>query len=311
MFSRRWRLCSGRRAPERALVEHLAAAGAHGPLDLVRDAEPLEQHMHPHACVPVALPTVSEELRHLRPHDPSRGTGNYDAQKGDEVVTSWRRAAQPLAKLGGMQRGLRVVRSLSVIALLAGCGSSAKHAAISRPAAKPKQAASTDARVGDPAAAPRPRCRSGTSRRLGSAHVTVAAVVRRRARAYRLPGRGELASFDHLNVNGYPTVFRALAAVRAADCRPAWYRVQLPIRPNGVTGYVPARSVETGTVHTKIVVDVSSRRLTFFDDGRRVLRTTVAVGASATPTPTGAYYVNQKLIPGDPSGPYGPGAIGI
>jgi lipoprotein-anchoring transpeptidase ErfK/SrfK len=37
----------------------------------------------------------------------------------------------------------------------------------------------------------------------------------------------------------------------------------------------------------------------------------VAVGSSATPTPTGRYYVNQKLISADPSGPYGPGALGV
>jgi len=42
-----------------------------------------------------------------------------------------------------------------------------------------------------------------------------------------------------------------------------------------------------------------------------VLRTRVAVGSPATPTPTGSYYVNQRLIPADTSGPFGPGALGI
>jgi lipoprotein-anchoring transpeptidase ErfK/SrfK len=42
-----------------------------------------------------------------------------------------------------------------------------------------------------------------------------------------------------------------------------------------------------------------------------VLRTTVAIGSHATPTPTGRYYVNQRLIPADPSGPYGPAALGV
>jgi lipoprotein-anchoring transpeptidase ErfK/SrfK len=66
-----------------------------------------------------------------------------------------------------------------------------------------------------------------------------------------------------------------------------------------------------GRVRTRIVVDVSARRLTFFRGGRAVLRTTVAVGSPATPTPTGHYYVNQLLVPTDESGPFGPGAIGI
>jgi lipoprotein-anchoring transpeptidase ErfK/SrfK len=42
-----------------------------------------------------------------------------------------------------------------------------------------------------------------------------------------------------------------------------------------------------------------------------VLRTKVAVGSPATPTPTGSYYVNQRLIPSDQSGPFGPAALGI
>jgi lipoprotein-anchoring transpeptidase ErfK/SrfK len=37
----------------------------------------------------------------------------------------------------------------------------------------------------------------------------------------------------------------------------------------------------------------------------------VAIGAAATPTPIGRYYVNQRLVPDDPGGPFGPGAIGI
>ena len=33
--------------------------------------------------------------------------------------------------------------------------------------------------------------------------------------------------------------------------------------------------------------------------------------ATPTPTPTGRFYVNQRLVPTDPGGPFGPGAIGI
>ncbi len=153
-------------------------------------------------------------------------------------------------------------------------------------------------------------CRSGASA-VGSPLVTVAAVVRQEARAYRKPAGRAFARFGRLNENGVPTVFRVLAAVRARDCHPRWYRVQLPLRPNGVTGYVRAGAVQVERVRTRIVVDISERRLTLFRDGKRVLGTKVAVGARATPTPTGRYYVNQRLIPTDTSGSFGPGAIGI
>ena len=85
----------------------------------------------------------------------------------------------------------------------------------------------------------------------------------------------------------------------------------MPLRPNGVSGFVPAREVEVGTVRTRVVVSISRRRLTLYRSGRKVLTVPVAVGSSATPTPTGSFYVNQRLIPSDPSGPFGPAAIGI
>jgi lipoprotein-anchoring transpeptidase ErfK/SrfK len=64
-------------------------------------------------------------------------------------------------------------------------------------------------------------------------------------------------------------------------------------------------------VRSRVVVDVRAKRLTLYRAGRPVLRTTVAVGSPQTPTPLGHYYVDQRLVPTDPSGPYGPAAIGI
>jgi len=184
--------------------------------------------------------------------------------------------------------------SLPLAVVLAGCGATAQQASSAQ---RPPASAGV-------------HCRSGVSA-VGNRHVTVAAMVRREARAYRKPAGRNFARFGRLNQNGFPTVFRVLEAVKARDCRPTWYRVQLPMRPNGVTGYVRAGAVQVGRVRTRIVVDISQRRLTLSRNGKRVLRTTVAVGSSATPTPTGRYYVNQRLIPADTSGPFGPGAIGI
>jgi lipoprotein-anchoring transpeptidase ErfK/SrfK len=148
-------------------------------------------------------------------------------------------------------------------------------------------------------------------RPVGGSSVAVAAVVRSYAVAYRRPGLLPFARVGRLNVNRFPTVFRVLAAVRGHECTVRWYRVQLPIKPNGVTGYVRAAAVDTGRVRSRVLVDLSARRLTLFRNGKPAFRATVAVGSSATPTPTGRYYVNQRLIPADVSGPYGPAAIGI
>jgi lipoprotein-anchoring transpeptidase ErfK/SrfK len=213
--------------------------------------------------------------------------GIYDAQKGDEVVTFRQRS--PAARLVAVRRALFWS---PLLLLLAGCGETAHLASSTR------------------SASVAPSCRPGTVR-AGSADVALAAVVRSRTMAYRRPGKKPFARFGRLNVNGFPTTFRVLGTMRGRDCAPRWFRVQLPIKPNGVTGYVRAKAVETGRVRSRVVVDLSSKRLTLFRSGRRVLSTTVAVGSRATPTPTGRYYVNQRLIPQDPGGPFGPAAIGI
>jgi lipoprotein-anchoring transpeptidase ErfK/SrfK len=154
-------------------------------------------------------------------------------------------------------------------------------------------------------------CRAGAYRRYGSPRLAYAAIVRSIAVARRRPGGSVLHRFGKLNQNHVPTIFGVRGARLGADCRPVWWRVQLPIRPNGVTGWVRAADVDVATVTTRIEVDVATRRLTMFRSGKPVLRATVAVGSAATPTPLGTFYVNQRLIPDDPTGPFGPGAVGV
>jgi lipoprotein-anchoring transpeptidase ErfK/SrfK len=118
-------------------------------------------------------------------------------------------------------------------------------------------------------------------------------------------------TFEKINPNGRTTVFGVLSVSRDEACLPAWYRVQLPMRPNGSTGWIRADEVKLEAVRTRLEIDLSERRLVFFRNGRLVLRTTAGTGTSGTPTPKGSYYVNQRFRVLDPSGPFGPGAIGI
>ena len=154
-------------------------------------------------------------------------------------------------------------------------------------------------------------CAAGSERAVGSSRAASAAVVERPTVAYRAPGQGAIARFGLENVNHVRTVFGVLSERVDAGCAPTWLHVGLPKRPNGSTGWVRASDVSRVTVHTRITVDLSARRLRLYRDGRLVLSSTVAIGSSATPTPLGRYYVNQRLIPDDPGGPYGPGAVGI
>lgn len=162
-----------------------------------------------------------------------------------------------------------------------------------------------------PSARTASECRAGAVTSLVAAGKTYAVDARGLVRVYRRPGGREFARFGRLNQNGVPTVFGGLEAVMGGRCRAAWYRVLVPLKPNGTTGYVRARAVNLRPLRTEIVVDLSSRTLTVYDRSRPAFRTTVAIGAAATPTPLGRFYVNQRFRESDPNGPYGWAAIGI
>ncbi len=181
---------------------------------------------------------------------------------------------------------------------VAGCGSSPRTAP-----PPPEDVAETEKTVAS--------CRPGLTRPVGTPTSSYAAVVQGHAVAYRRPGGAELAGFGRRNANGVPTVFAVRAERLAGDCEPTWYRVQLPMKPNGITGWVRAEDVELAQVSTRVVVDLSDRTVTLFDGGRRVLSTPAAIGKPGTPTPTGRFYVDQRLRAADPSGPFGPAAVGI
>jgi lipoprotein-anchoring transpeptidase ErfK/SrfK len=154
-------------------------------------------------------------------------------------------------------------------------------------------------------------CTDGQLLPLGSRRTAYAATAPQGAVAFKRPGGAVVARFDPKNVNRYPTVFGIVGAVVRRDCTPRWYRVQVPQKPNGMTAFIRPRALRVETLATRIVVDVSQRRLTLYRNAKPVLTATVAVGSPSTPTPTGRFYVNQRLIPADTGGPFGPGAIGI
>jgi len=111
-------------------------------------------------------------------------------------------------------------------------------------------------------------------------------------------------------VDGLPTVFAVTGVRNTPACRPWSFRVQVPVRPNGATRWVRAHAVRLFWVDTRIVIHVRAARLELVRGGRVVLRSRIAPGAPKTPTPTGRFYITERLIPRDPNGPWGPAALG-
>lgn len=155
-------------------------------------------------------------------------------------------------------------------------------------------------------------CR-GAVTTLGSSSVAYAATVNREAviRAQPQGGASVVARLGRLDKRGFREVLGLMGVNSSSRCTPAWYLVRLSILPNGTTGWVRASAVTTYRVHSRIVVDLSQRRLRLFRSGKLAFETPVAVGSPATPTPRGSYFVNQRYVLPDGSGPFGPHALGI
>jgi lipoprotein-anchoring transpeptidase ErfK/SrfK len=75
-----------------------------------------------------------------------------------------------------------------------------------------------------------------------------------------------------------------------------WVQVSVPALPNGRRGWVPRSALGGYTVvDTRLVISLRSLRATLFRDGKPIFRAPVGVGAPASPTPAGEFYVRDKL----------------
>lgn len=109
----------------------------------------------------------------------------------------------------------------------------------------------------------------------------------------------------------------------------SWLRVRLPGRPNGHAGWIPTGRTKLTSTPWRIVVKLSTRRVTVYRGGRVNRRFRAVVGRPSTPTPKGSFFIEESLAlsAAEPGAPFalatsarsnvfqefegGPGQIGI
>ena len=95
-----------------------------------------------------------------------------------------------------------------------------------------------------------------------------------------------------------PQVVLALSQVADEDSgEPTWYRISVPGRPNGRTGWIPAGAATIRPVRTLVYIDRSARTLEVWRGRRLALKTKVAVGRPGMETPLGLFYVTWRFTP--------------
>ena len=119
-----------------------------------------------------------------------------------------------------------------------------------------------------------------------------------------------LASLRAQTEDGLPEVYMAMRSRRGGGDR-IWIRVRVPGRPNGRKGWVPRGALgHLHVVTTALRIDKGRSRATLRRRGRIVWRSPIGHGAPGTPTPSGRFYIRERLDNrgGDPV--YGPLAFG-
>ena len=108
----------------------------------------------------------------------------------------------------------------------------------------------------------------------------------------------ELAVLRQFRPDFRPQYVLALARrLDGESGKPAWFRISVPGRPNGRTGWVRAAAVELWPVHKRLVIYRGARRFEFWDGDRLVRSGKVAVGKPGAETPLGLFYVTDRFDP--------------
>ena len=123
------------------------------------------------------------------------------------------------------------------------------------------------------------------------------------------PGGPVAGTVPATNPFGAQTVLAVVG--KQGDGASGWLRVELPIRPNGSTGWIPASAASLTETSYQVTVSLAARTLTVTDAGRPVLTTSVAVGKPETPTPPDHTYLWELIQPDNQKGPYGPYIFGL
>ena len=107
-----------------------------------------------------------------------------------------------------------------------------------------------------------------------------------------------------------PENYIVLRSKIGANGKP-WLEIRLPKRPNGSKGWVPGHAFgKLRTLTTAFEIDKSQLKARLYEDGREIWMSSVGIGAPATPTPSGRFWVRERLnnLGGNPA--YGPFAFG-
>ncbi len=149
---------------------------------------------------------------------------------------------------------------------------------------------------------------STTTVRPPAKHETFVATIRPEIEAIwptTEPG-GDYVALEFRLTN--PTFFGNSLVLMVTDRTPdgEWLKVQIPVRPNGTEGWIPAREADLSSHFVRAEVNLTERSVQVWDGESLIAETAAVVGKASTPTPVGTFFVNDivERFNGSVYGPY-------
>jgi hypothetical protein len=110
--------------------------------------------------------------------------------------------------------------------------------------------------------------------------------------------------------DGYPEVYLLLSSFTDAHAQ-TWIRMRIPGRPNGRIGWVQRSALgEFHVTRWLLEISLSRHRMKVYDAGRLRETVPVGVGKPSSPTPSGHFWIRERITLSSRSNPYWPYALG-
>jgi lipoprotein-anchoring transpeptidase ErfK/SrfK len=103
-----------------------------------------------------------------------------------------------------------------------------------------------------------------------------------------------------------PTYFSNPLVFDVVENQGDWLKVLIPARPNHTEGWVKASDVTLSDTDYRMELDLSTFHLKVFKGNDLFVETDVVIGKDATKTPTGHFYLLEKIKQPNDTGVYGP-----
>jgi hypothetical protein len=124
-------------------------------------------------------------------------------------------------------------------------------------------------------------------------------------------GARSVGKLHYRTEDGLPEVYIILRSHRDEGADQAWLQIRVPGRPNGRTGWVREQDLNAlEVVRTHLRINRKTLTATLFKKGKKVFSSRIGVGKSSTPTPSGRFWIRERLKNLGGSGVYGPYAFG-